>query len=98
MADPYQIRYAALGADDLRALRAFDQQKVLAAMEQHLLHEPTRVSKSRIKLMTQPFWSGYRLRVDDFRVYYDVDEVDRVVMILRVLEKGSGPTPAQWTS
>ena len=45
--------------------------------------------------MTQPFWSQYRLRVNDFRVYYDVDEAQRVVQILRVLLKGRGQTPTE---
>ncbi len=43
--------------------------------------------------MEQPFWSEYRLRVDEFRVYYDVDEESRVVNVLRVLEKGTETMP-----
>ena len=43
--------------------------------------------------MGQPFWSQYRLRIDDFRVYYDIDEENRVVNVLRVLRKGTEPTP-----
>lgn len=42
--------------------------------------------------MVQPFWSEFRLRVGDFRVYYDVKEAELVVRVLRVLEKGSGTT------
>ena len=43
--------------------------------------------------MAQPFWSQYRLRIDDFRVYYDIDASKYAVNILRVLKKGTGPTP-----
>jgi mRNA-degrading endonuclease RelE of RelBE toxin-antitoxin system len=43
--------------------------------------------------MVQPFWSQYRLRADEFRVYYDVDEQSRAVNVLRVLAKGTEPTP-----
>ena len=95
MADPYDIQYAPEAADDIRGLRAFDRAKVLSAIEQHLRHEPTRVSRGRIKRMTQPFWSQYRLRVGDFRVYYDVDEPARTVAVLRVLFKGGGTTPEE---
>lgn len=45
--------------------------------------------------MDQPFWSQYRLRVDDFRVYYDVDEQLHVVNVLRVIEKGTSETQEQ---
>ena len=61
-------------------------------METHLSLEPTKKSRSRIKKMEQPFWSQFRLRIDDFRVYYDVDEEKRVVMILRIIEKGTDQT------
>lgn len=93
MADPYAIQYAPQAVADLRGLLAHDRAKVIGAIELHLTYEPTRVSKSRIKRMTQPFWSQYRLRVDDFRVYYDVDGPERRVNVLRVLRKGGGPTP-----
>jgi len=45
--------------------------------------------------MIQPFWSQYRLRIEDLRVYYDVDDVDRRVNVLRVLEKTTNPTPKE---
>jgi mRNA-degrading endonuclease RelE of RelBE toxin-antitoxin system len=40
----------------------------------------------------RPFWSQFCRRVDDFRVYYDVDEENRAVNVLRVLKKGTQPT------
>ena len=89
---PHTLRYADEAVQDLRTIRAFDQRKVLDAIEAHLLHEPTKVSRSRIKKMAQPFWSQYRLRVEDFRVYYDVDPDQRLVTILRILEKGHEST------
>jgi mRNA interferase RelE/StbE len=92
MSEPYRLQYAALAADDIRALRAFDQCKVLDGIEEHLSDHPQQTSKSRIKAMGQPFWSQYRLRIDDFRVYYDIDENDHVVNVLRVLKKGTEPT------
>jgi mRNA interferase RelE/StbE len=91
--DPYKIVYAREAADELRALRSFDKKKILEGIELHLRHEPTKVSRSRIKRMAEPFWSQYRLRMDDFRVYYDVDDEDAKVTILRILEKGIAETP-----
>src|SRR5438552_16180028 len=95
MADPFEIRYALEAAEDVRGLRAFDREKGLSAIEEHLQFEPRKVSRSRIKQMIQPFWSQYRLRADDFRVYYDVDEAAHAVSVLRVLLKGIAQTPEQ---
>ena len=95
MAEPYEIRYANQAVADIKAQRAFDQRKVLEGIEQHLTHQPKFVSKSRIKAMLQPFWSQYRLRLDDVRVYYDVDDEARQVNVLRILTKTKEPTPEE---
>ena len=95
MGQAYQIQYAQAAADDLRAMRAFDARRVLTAIEQYLTHNPKAISKRRIKRMLQPFWSQFRLRVGSFRVYYDVDDTALVVNVLRVLAKGTGPTPQE---
>jgi mRNA-degrading endonuclease RelE of RelBE toxin-antitoxin system len=93
VAEKYRIQYAQEAANDVRALRAFDRTKVLEGIEQFLSHDPKAVSRSRIKEMNRPFWSQYRLRIDDFRVYYDVDESQQVVNVLRVLRKTTHSTP-----
>jgi mRNA interferase RelE/StbE len=95
MPEPYEIRYALEAANDVRGLRPYDRSTILSTVEEHLRHEPTRTSKSRIKQMLQPFWSQFRLRVEDFRVYYDVDEERRIVSVLRVIKKGSSDTPTE---
>ena len=93
MSEPFEIRYADEAVADLKPLRAYDQRKVLAGVETYLRFQPRTVSKSRIKAMTQPYWSQFRLRLDDVRVYYDVSDDPRTVFILRVLEKGPATTP-----
>ena len=42
MTEPYEIRYAEEALGDIRALRAFDQRRVLEAIEQHLSHHESR--------------------------------------------------------
>ena len=93
MSEPYEIRYAEEAAADIRALRAYDQRKILDGIEVHLTHQPRFLSRTRIKGMVQPFWSQYRLRVEEFRVYYDVDDETHVVHVLRVLQKTTQLTP-----
>ena len=89
----YTIQYAGEAVTDIRALRAFDQRRILDGVEGHLTFQPWFVSKSRIKAMVQPFWSQFRLRIDEYRIYYDVDDKEHVVSKLRVLMKTTEPTP-----
>ena len=92
---PYDIRYAAEAVADLRGLRKFDQRRILDGIEHHLTHGARFVSKSRIKAMSQPFWSQYRLRIDDVRIYYDVDDGALSVNVLRILVKTTDQTPGE---
>jgi mRNA interferase RelE/StbE len=95
VADPYTVYYGKQAADDVRKLRAFDRVRILRGVEQHLIHDPGRTSRSRIKKMTEPFWCQYRLRIDEYRVYYDVSEADRSVNVVRVMRKTTGQTPEE---
>lgn len=70
----YEIIFAPEAVDDLRSLKASLRSEVRDAIELHLRHEPTRVSKSRIKRLRGYSRPQYRLRVEDVRVFYDVSE------------------------
>ena len=52
---------------------------ILNAMETHLRHEPERVSRGRIKRLRGHQQSTYRLRVGEYRVFYDVEEGQVIV-------------------
>ena len=71
----------------LRRLRAVDRTKVLDRIERHLTDEPTAQSRSRIKRLRAGTYPPYRLRVDDIRVYYDVNEVTQLVIVLGIVPK-----------
>ncbi|MEX0691424.1 MAG: type II toxin-antitoxin system RelE/ParE family toxin [Gemmatimonadales bacterium] len=55
-------------------LAANRRAEVRDALERHLRHAPTKVSKSRIKRLRGLIRPQYRLRIDDLRVCYDVTE------------------------
>lgn len=57
----------------------------------HLLHEPTKESKSRIKRLRRMETPQYRLRIDEIRAYYDV--IGQDVIILAVVHKSFA---AEW--
>jgi mRNA-degrading endonuclease RelE of RelBE toxin-antitoxin system len=71
--------------EDFRALTAFDRAAVRDAMEEHLRHEPTKTSKSRIKRLRGLSRPQYRLRVGETRVFYDV--TDDAVEVLAIIPK-----------
>jgi mRNA-degrading endonuclease RelE of RelBE toxin-antitoxin system len=72
-------------AEDFRALKANLRPTVREALETHLRHNPTKVSKSRIKRLRGLSRPQYRLRVDEIRVYYDV--TGTTVEILAIVPK-----------
>ena len=81
----HQIIVSHEALQDLRKLSAGIRSSVKRAIETHLRYEPTRVSKSRIKRLKGIRRPGYRLRVDQVRVLFDVN--GNVVEILAVIPK-----------
>ena len=68
----FAIVLAPEAVEDLRRLKAGFRAAVRAALEAHLRHEPTKISRSRIKRLRGLARPQYRLRVEEVRVYYDV--------------------------
>ncbi len=68
----YEIILAPEALTDLNRLKAHVRANVRDALEQYLRHEPTKISKSRIKRLRGLTRPQFRLRVDDIRVFYDV--------------------------
>jgi mRNA-degrading endonuclease RelE of RelBE toxin-antitoxin system len=81
----YEVRYSSEAVEQLKKLRAFDQTAILDQIEQVLCVNPTLESKARIKRLREPAPTQYRLRVGEFRVFYDVDQ--DAVLIIQVLSK-----------
>lgn len=83
----FRIELVDAAKADLRRLRAADRAKVLDRIETHLTHQPTMQSRSRIKELRPGTYPPYRVRVDEIRVYYDVDEIRQLVVVLGVVPK-----------
>ena len=81
----FRIVVRPLAAEQIRSLRRVDAVAVVDAIELHLRYEPDHVSRSRIKRLRGRTAATYRLRVGDFRVFYDVDEAE--VVVIAVLHK-----------
>ena len=81
----YAITLAPTAVQSLQALKADPRARVRDALETHLRHEPTKVSKRRIKRLRGLSRPQFRLRVDDIRVFYDV--TSQAVEILAIVSK-----------
>ncbi len=77
---------------ELDAIPVFHRKTILSVMEKVLAAQPTNERRSRVKRMRGDFYPPYRLRVGEFRVYYDVDERRSEVLVLHVWQKGRQPT------
>lgn len=82
----YEIIFAPEAVEDLKGLKAHLRAAVRDALEEHLRHEPTRTSKSRIKRLRGLSRPRFRLRVGEARVFYDVVE-EGVVEVLAIVYK-----------
>lgn len=81
----YEVILAPEAAGAYEALPAYRRAEVRDALERHLRHEPTRVSKSRIKRLRGLSQPQYRLRVGEVKVFYDVTR--EAVEVLAIVTK-----------
>ena len=81
----YEILLAPEAVEDLKSLQANHRAKVRDAIERHLRHEPRKESRSRIKRLKGLTRPQFRLRADEFRVFYDVTGTE--VEVLAVVNK-----------
>jgi mRNA interferase RelE/StbE len=81
----YEIILSPEANEDLRNLKANVRSAVRDALERHLRHDPTKVSKSRNKRLRGMSRPQFRLRVDEVRVFYDVTEgaVEILAIVLK---------------
>src|SRR6059036_3729887 len=87
----YEVVLAPESARTFRSLSAYRRAEVRDALERHLRHEPTRVSKSRIKRLRALSQPQYRLRVGEMRVFYD--GTHETVEVLAIVTKAEA---AKW--
>ena len=87
----YEIILSPEAVEDLKLLDAHTRAKVKDSIEIHLRHEPAKISKSRIKRLQGLRQPQYRLRIDEIRVFYDVE--GSRVEILAIISKAR---TAEW--
>ena len=82
----FRIEFTSGAVDDLRALRRYDQEQVIGAIDGQLTDQATESSRNRKRLRPNRL-SEWELRVGEFRVFYNADVEQAVVTIEAVGQK-----------
>ena len=83
----YEVVLAPQAFEDFRRMTARVRAIVRDGIEAHLRHEPMKERRSRIKRLRGVNRPQFRLRLGDYRVFYDV--VENRVEILAILAKSA---------
>jgi mRNA-degrading endonuclease RelE of RelBE toxin-antitoxin system len=78
---PYKIEYSPGVIDHLQALTARQQRTLLDAIEAQLIYEPNVETRNRKRMRPNPL-APWELRVGNLRVYYDVQEDPKTLIVI----------------
>jgi mRNA-degrading endonuclease RelE of RelBE toxin-antitoxin system len=79
----YRIEFTPEAFGDLAALRKYDQSRVTASIESQLSYEPNKQTRNRKPLRPNKL-AEWVLRIDTFRVFFDVFLDSETVKIVAV--------------
>ena len=76
----YEIEYTPEARDDLKSFRKFEQKSILDEIDAQLQYEPNVETRNRKRLRPNEV-AEWELRIDRFRVFYDVHDAMKIVKI-----------------
>ena len=76
----FTIAFTPEARDDMRQFRTYDCRQIVGAIEKHLMDQPTQETRNR-KCLRPNQLAEWELRVERFRVFYDVDTQEQQVKI-----------------
>jgi mRNA-degrading endonuclease RelE of RelBE toxin-antitoxin system len=76
----FEIEFTASALEDLGCFKKAEQNLILDNIEASLQHEPLAETRHRKPLRPNDL-SAWELRVGNFRVFYDVNDEDKIVLI-----------------
>jgi mRNA-degrading endonuclease RelE of RelBE toxin-antitoxin system len=85
----FEITYSPEAIDHLFALTKFEQTKVLDQVDAQLTHQPQIATRKR-KLLRPNTIAPWELRIDDLRVFYQVQELPVELVTIKAVGKKSG--------
>ena len=84
----FKIVFRPMAIKQLKKMKRYYARTIVDAIERHLSEEPEKIHGA-IKRLRGRQQSTFRLRVQDYRVFYDVGE--NQVKIVQVLHKSETP-------
>ena len=82
----FDIVFTPEALEDLRLFRKGERTRIIEAIEEQLTHEPNHETRSRKRLRPNQT-AEWALRVDRFRVFYDIEEAKHLVKVEAVGHK-----------
>ncbi len=82
----FEIRFSEDGRRHLKGLSARDRRIVIEAIEQQLCHQPTGKTRNKKQLRANPI-ASWELRVERFRVLYNLVEDTATVLVVAIAMK-----------
>ncbi|HEX9733914.1 MAG TPA: type II toxin-antitoxin system RelE/ParE family toxin [Thermoanaerobaculia bacterium] len=67
----------------LASFQQYDRNRIFDGIKDQLTHQPNLEARNRKELRDNPI-ADWELRIDPFRIFYEVDEESRVVTIVGV--------------
>jgi len=85
----FDIVFTPESLEDLRLFRKGERTRIIETIEEQLSHEPNHETRNRKRLRPNQM-AEWVLRIDRFRVFYDIEEAAHQVKIEAVgLKRGS---------
>lgn len=81
----FEIIFRSQAIRRIRKMKRYDAVAILDGIERHLREEPEKITRSSIKRLRGEQDTTFRLRVKEYRVFYDV--VENRVEIVQILHK-----------
>jgi addiction module RelE/StbE family toxin len=79
----FEIEFTERAVRDLRGFKKFEQNLIVDETEKNLLWEPIKEARNRKPLRPNEL-SKWELRIEKYRIFYDVDEETKSVKIKAV--------------
>lgn len=76
----YEIEFTQEALGDLISFRKFEQQKIVAGIDSQLTYQPTVETRNRFRMRPNEV-AEWELRIEKYRIFYNVEEVVKIVRI-----------------